>query len=85
MVKKVGQWVIWATPSDGGDVIIEAELDDEVRKEWTAKLGPNGGIVAPPLKKALVKAERWVHEQAQGEERAAVMLRVELKRISLEG
>ena len=85
MVKKLGQWLIYATPSSGGDVILEAVIDDEVREEWTAKMTKNGGVIAPPLSKALKKAEQWVTEQAQGEERAAVMLRAELERISLEG
>lgn len=85
MVRKVGQWFIYATPSSGGDVILEATLDGEIRQDWTAKMTKNGGVIAQPLEKALAKAEAWVAEQAQGEERAAVMLRAELKRISMEG
>ena len=85
MVRKLGQWLIYATPSSGGDVILEAVIDDVIRNDWTAKMTKNGGVIAPPLGKALAKAEKWVAEQAKGEERAAVMLREELERIRLEG
>ena len=85
MVRKVDRWRIWATPYDSGDVLLEAELDGAVRKDWVAKMKPNGGVIAPPLSRALVKAVVWTAAQANGEERAEVMLREELKRISLEG
>lgn len=85
VVRKLGRWLVYATPYDSGDVLLEADLGGEVRKDWIAKMKPNGGIVAPPLGKALAKAERWVRDQSQGEDRAEKMLAVELKRISLEG
>lgn len=86
-IEHSGNWMIYATPFDNGEVLIEASLNGKTGDSWRGRIPPKGKGRPPSktLKDAIQAARNFVSTQNQGEDLANKMLRDELERLRMEG